>query len=317
MSQSTADASSVARRTYDQVWSDVGKFFFDVGRLGEWESWRHRFDDEIVDMNSCNRCIDMMLESLGDPYTRRLSETEMVEEKESRTGRQVDTAVLDGDVGYLRISGFDADDITDQVEAGLLKLEACRSLIVDLRDNGGGVLNTAANCCELLIERAPLCTIKMRDGDGLRKHEVYLDEETYLLVVYRADGTQQVDPYCRRRCLRNKRPIVILIDGWTASAAEVVASALLGSARGDGSVIAVGEASHGKGIAQQHITYQNETVRIKVTSMRFYGPDDTWFGDCGHTEANGVKPHVEVSGADEQLQVAIGRARELTALAPV
>jgi C-terminal processing protease CtpA/Prc len=314
MTQSVDCASTAARELYDDVWTDVGNLFFETEKLVDWQSWRHRFDEEIVDIDSANRCIDLMLESLDDEYTRRLSRAEVIEEKECAEQPQVEARILEGGIGLLRIIGFDAEDIADQIELGLLKLLSCRALVIDLRGNGGGLLNESVNSAELLVEKGPICTLKFRDGAGTRAVETYFGEDCFIGVQVFADGTDKTGYFRRRKCLRLNRPIVLLIDGGTASAAELVAAAMLYSAREDGSIVSVGKRSHGKGIGQQYILYEETGVKIKVTYARFYGPDDTWFGDCGQTVANGIRPDEEVDGADNQMQAAVRRARSLADL---
>ncbi|MCJ7830334.1 MAG: S41 family peptidase, partial [Desulfobacterales bacterium] len=127
--------------------------------------------------------------------------------------------------GYVWVTNF-REETTSDLQAALEKLEAAevplKGLVLDLRDNGGGLLNQAIAVSDLFLERGEIVSIKGR----LNRHT-----KTY---TAHPDGTQR------------KYPIVLLINGGTASASEIVAGALQDHRR----ALILGTTSFGKGSVQ-------------------------------------------------------------------
>src|SRR5262249_17358773 len=96
--------------------------------------------------------------------------------------------------------------------------------------------------------------------------------------------------------LTGDKPIVILVNGHSASAAEMFTGAL----KDNGRAIVVGEQSFGKGIGQTIIPFLNGTM-LGVTSLRYFTPNGTWLGN-GSSEHHGIKPDHEVKQATKILR---------------
>ncbi len=193
----------------------------------------------------------------------------------------LETDTLEGGIGYLHLFTF-GEQTADDVRGALRDLLAQnpRGLIFDLRGNGGGLLSTAVDVASEFI------------GDGVILTEQYGDGREQ---VYEAQGGG----------LATDIPLVVLIDGGSASASEIVAGAIQDRGRGQ----LVGETSFGKGSVQEWIPIGDNAGAVRVTVARWLTPDGRQIGDVGLT------PDVEVAlteadtaaGRDPQLE----RAREL------
>jgi len=154
----------------------------------------------------------------------------------------------DGDIGVIRITWFNRGT-QDGVETAILDLyddigrDRMKGVILDLRGNPGGFLHHAVNIADMFIRSGEIVSVRGRHPAA---HEVFRAHADDLL-----DG----------------RPIVALIDGNTASASEILASALQDSGRG----LLVGSTTYGKGSVQQIFELPN-AGEVKVTWARYYAP---------------------------------------------
>ncbi len=163
---------------------------------------------------------------------------------------------------------------------GDLLAENPRGLILDLRGNGGGLLTAAIEIASEFI------------GDGVVMVEEY------------GDGREEVYN-AQRGGLATEIPLVVLIDGGTASASEIVAGAIQDRGRG----LLVGEMSFGKGSVQEWIPLGEDSGAVRVTVARWLTPDRRQINDVG------LIPDVEVALTEEDLTAGrdpqLERAREL------
>ncbi len=163
--------------------------------------------------------------------------------------------------GYVWITNF-RTNTTDDMEKALKKLEAgqdLKGMIIDLRNNPGGLLNQAVEISDLFLEEGLIVSIKGR----LEKHT----EE------FKATPNETKRNY----------PIVVLINGGSASASEIVAGALQDHKR----AVILGSTSFGKGSVQS-VRPLREGFGIKYTIARYYTPNGT------SIQAEGIKPDIEV-----------------------
>tara|TARA_B100001540_G_C15782127_1_gene631510 strand:+ start:288 stop:1610 length:1323 start_codon:yes stop_codon:yes gene_type:complete len=156
-------------------------------------------------------------------------------------------------VGYLRITSF-----TEQTESGLIKSikEIKRTLndkqlgfILDVRSNPGGLLSQSIKVTDIFLERGEIVSTRGRNKDNIQR--------------YRAKKGDHI----------NGQPLVVLINGGSASAAEIVAGALQDHKR----AIIVGTKSFGKGSVQTIIPFKKNsldksTTGIRLTTARYYTP---------------------------------------------
>ncbi|MFQ5921675.1 MAG: S41 family peptidase [Anaerolineales bacterium] len=201
-------------------------------------------------------------EGLAEPFV-----VEIVREKIDLPS--VQSEVLEDRIAYVRLLTFGEETAHDLNRAlrDLLRDDPV-GLILDLRGNGGGFLNSAVDVASEFIPDGVL--LIERFGDG---------EETNYQARSGGRATE-ID-------------LVVLIDGGTASASEIVAGAVQDHGRG----LLVGETSFGKGSVQNWVELANNEGAIRVTIARWYTPDDRLIHGIG------LSPDVEVlipeSGLDE------------------
>ena len=193
----------------------------------------------------------------------------------------VDSVMLDDQVGYISVSEF--DDVTyDQFKSALDSLEAqgMAGLVIDLRNNPGGNLDTVTDMLKLLLPEGPIVSITDKNGDT--------EEIT-------CDGSNEFT-----------KPLAVLVNQYSASASEVFCGAV--QDYGIGSI--VGVTTFGKGVVQQLMDLGDGTC-LKVTIAEYYTPSGRSINGIG------VEPNVEVEyvydaenpEADNQLETAAETVR--------
>jgi carboxyl-terminal processing protease len=183
-------------------------------------------------------------------------------------------------LGYLRFTSFtdgSGDELRSQVQKVLH--EGARGLVLDLRENGGGLLNEAVNVGSIFLSDG---TIVSTDG----RHQPR--------QVYVAKGN----------ALAPKMPLVVLVDRGTASAAEIVTGALQDRHR----AVVVGTPTYGKGVFQEVQPLSNGGA-LDITVGEYFTPNGTNLGGGGVKQGAGIKPNVHAldkphTKADEALKVA-------------
>jgi carboxyl-terminal processing protease len=195
--------------------------------------------------------------------------------RESISVPSVESKMVENDVAYVRLLTF-GETTTQDLRAALTTLmaENPRGLILDLRGNGGGYLNTAVEVTSEFLSEGIVLTERFGDG----KEE-----------VYRA----------RSGGLATEIPLVVLVDAGTASASEIVAGAL----QDHGRAILVGETTYGKGSVQDWVTLDGDGGAVRVTVARWYTPNGRQINEAG------LKPDVEVLISEED--IAAGRDPQL------
>ncbi len=174
----------------------------------------------------------------------------------------VKTAVLKPGYGYVWITNF-RENTTDDLVSGLEKLESAKvplkGLILDLRDNPGGLLDQAIKVSDLFIEKGTILSIKGRGGKNTQ--------------IYKASENKVKRDY----------PIVLLINGGSASASEIVAGAL----QDDKRALILGTTSFGKGSVQS-VEKLRDGYGLKLTIARYYTPSGR------SIQAKGIQPDIIV-----------------------
>lgn len=179
--------------------------------------------------------------------------------------------MLEDNIGYISISQFDRVT-TEQFKTAFESLSNANGLIIDLRNNPGGLLSTATQITDMLVPKGVITYIEDKNGN---KNYSYSDENAY------------------------NKPLVILVNGNSASASEV----LSGAVKDYGVAKLVGENTYGKGVVQ-NLYKLTDGSGVKVTIAKYYTPN----GIC--INGTGIKPDYEVknpenSTTDLQLEKAI------------
>jgi carboxyl-terminal processing protease len=168
-------------------------------------------------------------------------------------------------IGYLQFTSFtqgSAAELRDQVR-GMLRAGA-RGLILDLRDNGGGLLAQAVGVASLFIRSGTIVTTRGRAQPT---------------TVYRA----------LRDAIAPTIPMVVLVDRGTASSAEIVTGAL----KDHGRAKVIGTRTYGKGVFQQLFTLPDGAA-LDITVGEYFTPDGQNLGGGGVREGRGIKPNIYV-----------------------
>lgn len=172
------------------------------------------------------------------------------------------TQMLDDGIGYLQITAFDgvtAEQYKNAVES--LKQQGMTKMIIDLRDNPGGLLSTVSEIADTLIPKGTLTYTEDKYG---KKNYVYTDND-YLNI-----------------------PLAVIVNGNSASASEL----LTGAVKDTGVGKIVGENTFGKGVVQTPFPLSDGSI-VKLTTARYYTPN----GTC--IDGIGIKPDEEVKAADD------------------
>ncbi len=187
-----------------------------------------------------------------------------------------------GGLGYLQVTQF-SERTGKEFRAALSGLEkqGLRGLVIDLRNNPGGLLDAAIDVCNEFFEEGELIVYTQGRTPESREN-------------FNADNGHQ----------RRTYPVAILVNGGTASAAEIVAGAMKDTKR----AVIVGEKTFGKGSVQSIIELQNGEG-LRLTTARYYTPS----GITIHEK--GIQPHVELEvSADDEDKVRLQQSRpDLTA----
>ena len=176
-------------------------------------------------------------------------------------------------IGYIRIASFSehtADEFKDAYRA--LEKEGVKGMIIDLRENPGGLVTSCVAIANMVVPKGPVVSVVQKDGRR-EEYESELSEEKY--------------------------PLVVLIDGNSASASEILAGAL----QDTGAATIVGETSYGKGSVQVILPLYDDDA-LKLTIAKYYTPSGRSIDGTGIEPDIRVEPQAD-SAQDVQLLKAI------------
>ncbi|MHB1315529.1 MAG: S41 family peptidase [Christensenellales bacterium] len=160
---------------------------------------------------------------------------------------------LIGDIGYIKIISF-SDNTSLSLKQSIdgLKTQGAKGYILDLRDNLGGLLSEAVNVADILLPEGIVVTVRERSGEQTQ---------------YNSDVQH------------TELPFVLLVNGYSASASEVVA----GAVKDFGAGKIIGVQTYGKGLVQTIMSLYYNGAGLKITSAVYYTPNGTFIGDIGVT----------------------------------
>lgn len=169
----------------------------------------------------------------------------------------VEYEILDGNIGYVMVFDFLGDAYEGFEEAINAFQEADVSgMIIDLRNNGGGLVDTCVKMADLILPEGVVVSMKDKNGNVT---EEKIDGEYYDV------------------------PMAVLVNGYSASASEILAGAIRDNHAGT----LVGTKTFGKGVVQSSLEFADGSG-MKVTTARYYTPS----GECIHEI--GIEPDIEV-----------------------
>ncbi len=228
-----------------------------------------KIDGKATDSMRMSEAVDMIQGKAGTEVRLTISREGMKEPKEFSVKRAVikvpsvlgDVRSADNPrdweyfldrkerIAYIRLTNF-GKNTTEEMKEALRKLEKddVRGLVIDVRNNPGGLLKTAVEVSDLFLRDGVIVSTKGRN---------HRDE------VYRAkpEGTVLSEP-------GQEIPMAVLVNKYSASASEILAAALQDHKR----AVVVGERSYGKGSVQNVIPMEGDTSALKLTTASYWRP---------------------------------------------
>lgn len=199
----------------------------------------------------------------------------------------VKSELLEGDIGYIRLTSFDVPTASDFLNhLSRLKMQGIKGIIIDVRNNPGGLMNVSTDIADELLGKATIVYTEDKNGN---KEYIYSDNKLTDL------------------------PLVILVNGGSASASEILAGAVQDNGRG----LLVGTTTFGKGVVQR-LRDLPDGSGIKLTVSEYFTPADKNIHGVGiepdfvvelNEEAEGIG--IDYLEQDNQLQKAIEELRKI------
>ena len=252
-------------------------------------------DDVPVDVDNLNDTIDRMRGKSGSRVKitiARGQESGPLEFTLARASVHVNSVrknLVSPGVGYVRITHFSETTARD-LERALRKLAkqngaALEGLVLDLRNNPGGVLEAAVAVSDLFLEEGVIVSANGRASDAKFEMDARPGDEL--------EGA----------------PVVILVNKGSASASEIVAGAL----KDHGRATLVGQQTYGKGSVQTVVPLSDGHA-IKLTTSRYFTPSGSSIHERGITPDVVVDPKETATGADMESIAALGELNDDTEL---
>jgi carboxyl-terminal processing protease len=179
--------------------------------------------------------------------------------------RNVRPRIEGEDIAYLRITSFQGERTKAQLEEAIadakkkIPADKLKGYILDLRNNGGGLLDQAIAVTDIFLERGEIVSTRGRNPDDTQRRNATAGD------------------------LTNGKPLIVLINGGSASASEIVAGALQDHKR----ATLLGSRSFGKGSVQTVIPI-SQFGALKLTTARYYTPSGR------SIQAKGIMPDIEL-----------------------
>lgn len=224
-------------------------------------------DGTVVSQKTYYDCVDKLKGEAGSEVKliiKRDNDTlEKTVKREEITPNNVESDIMDGNIGYIRIWSFDNNVYKQfKTEYEKLKSKNITGLVIDVRNNPGGLVSDTVS---ILKEMLPKCDIVKL---------VYKDESER---VYKCDGKNQINI-----------PVAVLVNSGSASASEILASAIKDSNTG----VLIGTKTYGKGIVQE-VQQLDGKGALSITVAKYYTASGV------EIHKNGIEPNITVELPEE------------------
>lgn len=187
--------------------------------------------------------VDRNGENLTFTVTREKIETNPITSK-----------IIENDIGYVKIPSFDEDTATEfKQKVEDLKTKGAKSLIIDLRNNGGGMVDVATEMADFMLDKDKII---LKTVDNKENEEITKSQKDAIIDMH----------------------IVVLVNSNTASSAEILTAAL----KDNGRAKVVGTKTYGKGIIQSVLSLRDGSG-IKITTASYYTPNGDKIHEVGIT----------------------------------
>ena len=190
--------------------------------------------------------------------------TKKIKRKEIKI-ETVRSSIVDNHIGYIQILSFMSGSTPNEFVDALNNTKNTDSLILDLRGNTGGLLDNAVFIADIFLQKGTIVDIIYRNG--------------YKKSIRAQDEIQPID-----------KPVVVLVNGASASASEILSGALKDYHR----ATLVGKKTFGKGLVQKVVPLPNQTG-VNITIARYLTPNGTDINKLG------IKPDVEIGNDYETI----------------
>ena len=242
-------------------------------------------DNTPVQGMALNDAIDKMRGPIGTKVTLtilRKDEKKPFDVSLNRAVIHVDSVKWhrEGDIGYIRLSAFN-EETASGLEKAVRELKkqigpSLKGYVLDMRNNPGGLLDQAIQVSDDFLNSGEVVSTRGRHPEDTQRYDA------------------------RSGDITEGKPVVILINGGTASASEIVAGALQDHRR----AMIVGMTSFGKGSVQTIIPLGQGSGALRLTTARYYTPSGR------SIQAEGIVPNVEVAQGTEQDEPKVERPSE-------
>ena len=236
-----------------------------------------KIGDKLTEGMSVDEAADLIRGPKGTEVTLTLYREDWAEPKEIKLVREVikiptlKWEIKEGDIAYIKIYQFSEKINTDFQEAAIEILKSpAKKIILDLRNNPGGLLDKVVDVAGWFLEKEKVVVIEEK-SDGQQK-------------LYKSPGPGRFSTY----------PIVVLMNSGSASGAEILAGAL----RDDRGIMLIGENSFGKGSVQEPFDLSNNSM-LKITIAKWLTPKGKSIAEVG------LAPDIEIKLAEEDYEKGI------------
>ena len=233
--------------------------------------------DEVIEVNDSavkGQSLDQVVKQIRGPINSKVAITIMRgtdKKRLSMTRAEIpikavaSTQTLPGNLGYVRLESFISSKANEEMRTALNQLSNSSGIILDLRNNPGGLLSNAIDIANMFLDHGII--VSTIDADG-----------------YKTSQVSNQRPMTRL-------PMVVLINGNSASASEILSGALHDNGRAQ----LVGQKSFGKGLVQA-INRLDDGSGVNVTIARYLTPNDT------DIHKHGIKPDYEVELKEDDIK---------------
>lgn len=191
---------------------------------------------------------------------------------------------------YVQLFDFMNDGTDVALSDALNNHPEAKGLILDLRGNPGGRVPELFETLSVVMKKGPLLRAERQEVTGVFKVSTKIEmnfdlNDKGVLITTNGFGS---DGMPRSKYMLGDKPMVVLVDEYSASASELFA----GAVKDNGVAELVGEKTFGKGVGQTGMSVKEDGL-LMVTDTRYVTPKGVWSGD-GHKQKNGITPNLEI-----------------------